>query len=119
MLMARATSLVARAHFGDVVLGMEYTPEELGAVGPYAAVDLDYDPDTDRHMLIDPETGEILDDDTVTPRDLADAVDAHTAILRDEAEDAEWLRQARDADDEADGRAIQLDLEEEDGDAET
>ena len=29
-------------------------------MGPYAAVDLDYDPETDRHMMVDPETGEII-----------------------------------------------------------
>ena len=62
MLMARVTSLLGRMLFADVLLGMEYTPEELGAVGPYAAVDLDYDPDSDRHVMVDPETGEILDE---------------------------------------------------------
>ena len=63
MLMARVTSLLGRMLFADVLLGMAYTPEELGAVGPYAAIDLDYDPDSDRHVLVDPETGEILDED--------------------------------------------------------
>ena len=62
MLMARVTSLLGRALFADVLLGMEYTPEELGVVGPYAAVDLDYDPDTDRHVMVDTETGEIFDE---------------------------------------------------------
>ena len=33
MLMARVTSLLGRMLFADVLLGMEYTPEELGAVG--------------------------------------------------------------------------------------
>ena len=92
MLMARVTSLLARAHFADVVLGMEYTPEELGAVGPYAAVDLDYDPDTDRHVMVDPETGEILDDDVTDDSDQEqlrmDIVDA------DDAADEQWRADA-------------------------
>jgi hypothetical protein len=98
MLAARATSELARLLFPDVLHGLAYTPEEVGAVGPYAAID------------VDPETGEIAgydDDAHVTTAEILDAEDA---------QDAEWLRAAaRDADDEQDGRAAQLDLE--DGDA--
>jgi hypothetical protein len=42
MLAARATSEMGRLLFADLLHGISYTPEELGAVGPYAAIDVDY-----------------------------------------------------------------------------
>ena len=84
MLMARVTSLLGRMLFADVLLGMEYTPEELGAVGPYAAIDLDYDPDTDRHIRIDPDTGEIISDAETAVR----IHDADVQLDRDLLDDA-------------------------------
>lgn len=111
MLMARVTSLLGRMLFADVLLGMEYTPEELGAVGPYAAVDLDYDPDSDRHVMIDPDTGEILDDDEFDDCTPAHVVQA-AMFDAENGYEAELLRQARveqDADDMAQARADEVD----------
>jgi hypothetical protein len=101
MLMARVTSLLGRMLFADVLLGMAYTPEELGQVGPYAAIDLEYDPDQDRHMRVDPETGEIMNmQDEDDARDLRDddrrehIVQADIFDAEDE-QDAAWLRAAK------------------------
>ena len=101
MLMARVTSLFGRMLFADVLLGMEYTPEELGQVGPYSAIDLDYDPDQDRHVMVDPETGEIMNaQDEDDARDLRDD-DRREHILQadildaEDAQDATWLRAAK------------------------
>jgi len=103
MLAARATSEMARLLFADALHGIAYTPEEVGAVGPYGAVDVDYVP------TVDYDTGEILDevtDDTPAHVIQAEILDAEDAL------DAEWLAEARrerDVDDEAEGRRAQLD----------
>jgi len=55
MLAARATAEMARLMFADVLHGIAYTPEEVGAVGPYAAIDVDYE------ARVDPDTGEITE----------------------------------------------------------
>jgi hypothetical protein len=88
MLAARATSEIARLLFADLLHGLAYTPEEVGVVGPFDAIDINYRPDVDR------ETGEILDPDVVdedTPphQVVADVFDAEDAL------DGEWLQQAR------------------------
>jgi hypothetical protein len=109
MLTARAVTELGRTLFADdLILGEAYTPEEVGHVGVYDAIDVDdgYVP-----AGIDTVTGEILDDDDdavdVTAADIVDAVVAHNAYLRQRAE--------RDADDQAEAEADQLDLLE-DGD---
>jgi hypothetical protein len=101
MLMARVTSLLGRMLFADVLLGMAYTPEELGQVGPYAAIDLEYDPDQDRHLLVDEETGEIMNaQDEDDARDLRDD-DRREHVLQadildaEDEQDAAWLRAAK------------------------
>ena len=90
MLAARATSELARLLFADILHGLAYTPEELGAVGPMAAIDIEYDPARDG-KVVDRETGEILDPEP-EPEDEPDA---------DDIEDAEWVQAALDP--EADG----------------
>lgn len=105
MLLARATSELCRQIFSDVIGGL-YTPEESAAIEGHVWEPDDgelVDPVTRRQ--IDPATGEITDD---TPAHViqAEMFDAEDAL------DAEWLAEARgdrDQDDEADGRAAQLD----------
>ncbi len=110
MLLARATSELCRQIFSDVIGGL-YTPEETAAVEGRVL---------EPGELVDPATGEIvaelvIDDDTPPHVLQAAVLDAEDAM------DAIWLAEARgerDAVDEVDGRADQLDLlEEEDGDA--
>jgi hypothetical protein len=56
MLAARATSELARLLFADLLHGVVYTPEEVGAVGPYDAIDVEWQP-----PVVDVETGEIME----------------------------------------------------------
>jgi len=111
MLAARATAKLGRLHFADVLLGLQYTPEELGVVaGPYDAIDVDYDAAADADVpVVDYETGEILDDDV----EVTDDTPAHeiqaTMLDAADAADAEWLRQARDEQDEVDGQVAMWD----------
>ena len=85
MLTARAITELGRTLFADdVVLGSAYTPEELGAVGPYDVIDID---DSWADAL-----GAPADDDDIDERPAheiaADMLDAEDAL------DAELLREA-------------------------
>ena len=93
MLAARATSELARLLFADILHGLSYTPEELGAVGPMAAIDIEYDPARDG-KVVDRETGEILDEPEPEPEDEPDA---------DDIEDAEWIQAALQPDQDETG----------------
>jgi hypothetical protein len=74
MLAARATTEIARLLFADELHGLAYTPEEVGAVGPYDAIDIEYMPTVD---------------DTPAPHVVAAA-----ALDVDDQLDAQWLEQA-------------------------
>lgn len=80
MLAARASSELARLVFADVVT-IGYTPEELGAVGPYAAIDVDYDPATE---VVPPEE---WDDPDPEYEDGPDPEDIEDEVWREEARD--------------------------------
>lgn len=105
MLTARAVTELGRTLFADdMVLGEAYTPEEMGHVGPYDAIDVDesYIP-----AGIDAQTGEILDEiDDDTPAHL---IQAEMFDVEDQL-DAQWLAEAQ-------GRADAADIAEEADDA--
>jgi hypothetical protein len=99
MLTARAVTELGRTLFADdLILGEAYTPDEVGHVGVYDAIDVD---DSYVPAGIDATTGEILDDnvDDDTPARQVEA----TLLDAEDAMDAEWI---------ADARGDQLDLEE-------
>jgi hypothetical protein len=111
MLLARATSELCRQIFSDVIGGL-YTGEEVAAIEGHV-----YEPDENElvdpvtRRAIDKTTGEILDTDEIDDDTPAHLIQS-TMLDAEDALDAQWLLEAQ-------GRADQLDLlEEEDGDAE-
>lgn len=61
MLAARASTELARMLFADLLQGISYTADELGVVGPFDAIDVNWEPTAD---VVDVETGEIMAADT-------------------------------------------------------
>jgi len=75
MLAARATSELARLLFADVLHGIAYTPEEVGAVGPLAAIDVDYSPTYEGEVL---EAGDgLIDPDDRLEAEAGEVPDGH------------------------------------------
>ena len=92
MLTARAVTELGRTLFADdLILGEAYTPEEVGHVGVYDAIDVD---DSYVPAGIDRPTGEILDPDTIDD-DTPDHVIQSTIFDAEDAMDAEWIAEAR------------------------
>lgn len=89
MLTARAVTELGRTLFADdVVLGGAYTPEELGAVGPYDVID------------VDDSWADVLDAPPEEPKP-AHEVAADILDAEDE-QDRQWLAEARGEDPDAD-----------------